>query len=95
LLPFSAGWSAFEFGETHGIGALFKDVKIDFHRRVDNDLHIVCEDVQKIRGAAEQAVSTKKRVNVVVDVKGYVYEYSREKPCVTSQLTLSLKLLHK
>jgi hypothetical protein len=74
-----------------GIGFLYKGMEIDFLRRVDGDLHLVCSDIEAIRAAELEAENSSDRINVPVEVVGYCYHYSKEKPVVRSRMTLSLK----
>ena len=88
----TGGWAGFLMAEKYPkIGILYKDMSIQFKRRVDEDLHLVCADGEKIQAACDEAVATKQRVNVPIAVDGYCYGYSKEKPVVEAQLTLSIK----
>ena len=51
----TGGWAAFDIAEEFKIGVLYKSMKIDFLRRVDGDLTLICEDNQKITQATEEA----------------------------------------
>ena len=81
--------------EQYKIGVLYKSMKIDFLRRVDGDLTLVCEDNEKIIKAAKEAASSGERVNVPVTVKGYCIHYSDSNPCIHSDLILSMKIVSK
>ena len=87
----TGGWAAFDIAEEFKIGVLYKSMKIDFLRRVDGDLTLICEDNQKITQAAEEAAKTGQRINLPVTVKGYCFHYSDKDPCIHSDLILSMK----
>ena len=89
----TGGWAAFDIAERHRIGVLYKSMKIDFLRRVDGDLTLICEDNQRIAQAAEAAAESGQRINVPVTVKGYCLHYSEKDPCIHSDLMLSMKVL--
>ena len=42
------GWGCLEIARNTGVGVLYKDMQIQFLRRVDSDLHIICRDVHKV-----------------------------------------------
>ena len=73
------------------IGALYKNMEIDFHRRVDEDLYLMCLDVSALDEGGRKAEETGERVNVPICVEGYCYSYSTEKPVVSARMTLSMK----
>jgi hypothetical protein len=87
----TGGWCAMDIAEQQRVGLLYKDVSIRFHRRVDSDLSLICRSVSDVHSGVRQAVQSGERVNVPVVVEGFCYAYSRQKPVVTAQLTLSLK----
>lgn len=89
----TGGWAAFDIAEQYRVGVLYKDMSIEFLRRVDDDLALVCEDSVAIRDGAIKASETGERVSVPVEVKGYVYKYSRTEPVIRSKMTLSMKKL--
>lgn len=71
---------------------LFKDLQVDFIRRVEGDAHFVCEDVPAIEAAVQQAVETGRRVNHPVPVVAQVPAKLGEEPVAKFTLTLTLKL---
>lgn len=87
----TGGFKAFELAPSRNVGVLYKDMAISFLRRCDDDLHLVSIDQEKVAQGIEEAVRTKQRVNVAVEVNGYVYSYSKTEPVVTAKMTLSLK----
>jgi len=89
----TGGFRAFECAPARSVGVLYKDMSISFLRRCDGDLHLVSLDQAKVESAVEEAATTKQRVNIVVEVKGYVYSYSTTEPVVVAKMTLSLKQL--
>ena len=89
----TGGWAAFDIADKYKVGVLYKDMSIEFLRRVDDDLILRCEDVENIKEGALKAAETGERISVPVQVSGYVYKYSQTVPVIRSKLTLSMKRL--
>lgn len=70
---------------------LFKDLQVDFLKRVDGDAHFVCEDGPAVRAAVERAVQTGERVNHPVPVVAIVPTRFGDEPVAKFTLTLTLK----
>jgi hypothetical protein len=80
---------AFEKSSEYNIGILYKDIHIDFLRRVDSDCTFICENGREISEGVLLAYKTGERVNVPVTVKCYVLPC--KEPCVIGKSTLSMK----
>lgn len=92
----TGGFHAFEQGPSKQVGVLYRDVRIEFLRRIDEDIVMVCEDGLKVTDAIEKAAAaTDERFNIPVSVSGYCYTFSRTDPVLRASMTLSLKSLKK
>lgn len=87
------GWSCVEVARRTGVGVLYKDMGIQFLRRVDSDLHVYCRDVQKVQNCVQMAAASGERENVRIVVLGYCPLHSADQPVVRAELTLSMKRL--
>ena len=72
------------------VSFLFKDVKGEFLKRADDDVHFVCEDGAKIRDLVGRALSTGERQETTVEVTATVPTKLSE-PVARFALTLSVK----
>lgn len=88
-IDITGGFLAFEKSAEMNIGVLYKDIKIEFLRRADGDVHFICDNGNEINEGLQKAYETGERVNVPVVVKCYVPP-SKE-PCVIGHSTLSMK----
>ena len=70
---------------------LFKDMKSDFFKRAEGDVHFVCNEGKKINLMIEKAVSQGIRVNEPINVTAFVPKKLGEEPVAKFSLTLSLK----
>ena len=90
------GFYSFVEAEKSNLGVLYKDVNIEFKRRVDGDLTLVALSNSAIKEACNRAVCSGKRVNVPIRVEGYCYEtFGKDNPVVSASATLSIKRLAK
>ena len=93
-IDLTGGWYSFAAAEEHNVGVLYKDVAIQFKRRVDGDLTLVTRNNKTVNESCLEAAKTGLRINVPVEIEGYCYDtYSDVKPVVTAQATLSMKVL--
>jgi len=69
----------------------FKDIKGDFHKRAEGDVFFICEDGERIGEAADRAIESGERQNVLVRVRAMVPDKLGEEPAASFELTLSLK----
>ena len=44
----TGGWGAFNAAERHEVGIMYKEMSMEFRRRVDGDLSLCCEDTELI-----------------------------------------------
>ncbi|HYS55590.1 MAG TPA: DUF4442 domain-containing protein [Thermoanaerobaculia bacterium] len=72
------------------VSFLFKDVKGEFLKRAEDDVHFVCQDGAKIRDLVSRALSTGERQEATVDVTATVPTKLSE-PVARFALTLSVK----
>ena len=72
------------------VSFLFKDVKGEFLKRAEDDVHFVCEDGAKIRDLVGRALSTGERQETTVEVTATVPTKLSE-PVARFALTLSVK----
>lgn len=87
----TGGFMAFEAAPAVNVGVLYKDMSIEFLRRVDGNLHMVCKDGKAIQNGIQEASKSGARVNVPVTVEGFVPSHSISDPVVRAKMTLSLK----
>ena len=72
------------------VSFLFKDVKGEFLKRAEDDVHFICEDGAKIRDLVGRALSTGERQETTVEVTATVPTKLSE-PVARFALTLSVK----
>ena len=72
------------------VSFLFKDVKGEFLKRAEDDVHFICEDGAKIRDLIGRAMSTGERAETTVQVTATVPTKLSE-PVARFALTLSVK----
>lgn len=82
---------AFPALQKHGIHFLFKEVEAQFLKRVECDAEFVCNQGQEIANAIQETLSTKKRVNVPLDINVYAPQKLANEIVAHFKLTLSLK----
>ena len=70
---------------------LFKDMKSDFFKRAEGDVHFVCNEGDKINSMIEKAISNQVRVNESISVTAFVPDKLGNDPVAKFSLTLSLK----
>mgnify|MGYP001301731212 FL=1 len=70
---------------------IFKDLKAEFLKRAEGDVHFVCNEGEKIDRMMEKVLSQNIRVNEVVNVVAYVPSKLGENPVAKFSLTLSIK----
>jgi hypothetical protein len=72
------------------VSFIFKDLKADFLKRAEDDVHFVCEEGEKISDLIARTMSTGERQEATVNVVATVPTKLQE-PVAKFQLTLSLK----
>jgi hypothetical protein len=72
------------------VSFLFKDVKGEFLKRAEDDVHFVCEEGAKIRDLVSRAMTTGERQETTVQVTAMVPTKLAE-PVARFALTLSVK----
>lgn len=70
---------------------LFKDLKVDFLKRVEGDAHFVCEDGRAIAEAVDRAVETGERVNLPMQITTTVPDKLGDEPVAKFVLTLTMR----
>ena len=88
----TGGFYSFSLAEKNNLGVLYKDVSIEFKRRVDGPLTLVATENAAVKAACEEAAKTGQRVNVPVSVVGFCEEKLKQ-PVVSARATLSIKKL--
>ena len=48
----------------HNVNLLFKDMKVDFHRRPEGDVVFICEDMYACKAAVERLLGTTNKLNI-------------------------------
>ena len=70
---------------------IFKDMKANFLKRAEGDVHYICNEGKKIAQAVDQTLKTGERVNLLVPVTATVPEKFGDEPVAEFSITLSLK----
>ncbi|MBC8345747.1 MAG: DUF4442 domain-containing protein [Candidatus Marinimicrobia bacterium] len=70
---------------------IFKDLKSDFYKRAEGDVHFICHEGKAITEAVNQTISTGERVNLPVKVIATVPDKFGDEPVAEFVITLSLK----
>ncbi len=73
------------------VDLLFKDAAAKFHKRVEGDCHFHCDDGRAVAAAVDEAITTKKRVNLPLRIRALVPDRLSEEVAAEFTLTLSLK----
>lgn len=90
-IDLTGGFYGFGVAEENQVGVLYKDVSIQFKRRVDEDLILVTKDNRKVSEAIVAAASSGERISIPVSVDGFSLGYSSDMPVVSATATLSAK----
>ena len=70
---------------------IFKDLKADFLKRAEGDVHFVCSEGKKIDSMIKEVINKKTRVNKLINVVAYVPDKLGDDPVAKFSLTLSIK----
>ena len=70
---------------------IFKDMKANFLKRAEGDVHYICNERKKIAQAVDETLKTGERVNLLVPVTATVPEKFGDEPVAEFSITLSLK----
>ena len=70
---------------------IFKDLKAEFLKRAEGDVHFVCNEGEKIDRMMKKVLSQNIRVNEVINVVAYVPSKLGKNPVAKFSLTLSIK----
>ena len=70
---------------------IFKDLKANFLKRAEGDVHYMCNESNKIAQAVDETLRTGERVNIPVPVIATVPEKFGDEPVAEFSITLSLK----
>ena len=70
---------------------IFKDMKANFLKRAEGDVHYICNEGKKIAQAVDETLKTGERVNLLVPVTATVPEKFGDEPVAEFSITLSLK----
>ena len=70
---------------------IFKDMKANFLKRAEGDVHYICNEGRKIAQAVDETLKTGERVNLLVPVTATVPEKFGDEPVAEFTITLSLK----
>jgi len=73
------------------VSFLFKDVKGEFFKRAEDDVHFVCEEGSAIRDLVGRAMATGERQEATVRVTATVPTKLGSEPVAKFELTLSVK----
>ena len=70
---------------------VFKDIRGEFFKRAEDDVHFVCEDGERIQDLVRRALSSGERQETTVRVRAMVPSKLGDEPAAAFELTLSLK----
>jgi acyl-coenzyme A thioesterase PaaI-like protein len=70
---------------------IFKDMRAEFLKRAEADVHFACEDGEEIRSLLDRAEATGERGSVLLRVVATVPEKLGEEPVARFEMTLSAK----
>ena len=73
------------------VSFVFKDLKAEFFKRAEDDVHFVCEDGELIAGLMRRTIESGERQEATVSVVATVPTKLGAEPVAKFQLTLSLK----
>jgi acyl-coenzyme A thioesterase PaaI-like protein len=73
------------------ISLIFKDVKAQFFKRAEGDVHFCCEDGEAVGGLVERAIESGEREELPVRIAATVPGKFGSEPVAEFVLTLSLK----
>ena len=69
----------------------FKDLKCDFYKRSEGNVHFICNEGKAIESAVEQTIQSGERVNLPVSVIATVPDKFGNEPVAKFTITLSMK----
>jgi len=72
---------------------IFKDLKAEFLKRAEGDVHFVCNEGDKINKMIDEVLSENNRVNELINVVAYVPTKLGDEPVAKFSLTLSVKAI--
>ena len=70
---------------------IFKDLKSDFYKRAEGNVHFICKEGKAITQAVNETITTGERVNLPVKVIATVPDKFGDEPVAEFTITLSLK----
>lgn len=70
---------------------IFKDLKANFLKRAEGDVHYICNEGKAIEAAVEETIRTGERVNLPVPVIATVPDKFGDEPVAEFSITLSMK----
>ena len=70
---------------------IFKDLKANFLKRAEGDIHYICSEGKAIAAAVDEAIRTGERVNLPVPVIATVPDKFGDEPVAEFIITLSMK----
>ena len=73
------------------IKLIFNDFHADFLKRAEGDVHLICNDGNKIRELVEEVSKSGERGNMSVLINAYVPTKFKDDPVAKFTLTLSIK----
>jgi acyl-coenzyme A thioesterase PaaI-like protein len=73
------------------VNLIFKDMKVDFLKRVEGDAYFTCTDGELIKELVQTAIDTKERVSMPLSITTTVPDKFNDEPVAEFVLTISLK----
>ncbi len=89
----TGAWIAFDLLDRTKakVSIVFKDLKAEFLKRADGDVHFTCMDGRKVSEAFEQTVADGERKNIPLKVVATVPAKYQDVPIATFNMTLSMR----
>ncbi len=78
-------------GDLKKISFVFKDVKGEFLKRPESDVHFTCIDGKVVQDIVKKSMQTKEREHAAVQVIATTPKLSGDEPVARFTLTLSVK----
>lgn len=73
------------------VSVVFKDMNAEFLKRADGDVHMICEDGEKIKAGFLETIADGERKNIPISVNAVLASKQPEEVAATFKMTLSMR----
>lgn len=89
----TGAWIAFDYLDKtkKKVSIVFKDLKAEFYKRADGDVHFTCLDGPKVLASFKQTIKDSERKNIPLTVTATVPSKYGEEPVARFVMTLSMR----